>query len=118
MYLIVEISGESYDRIQQGRSVVGQIKRDEITGILTLKAFLRHGKPSKRCKVLCQLPNGKLSESEKLYRLYVAVNKLLDVDSIDQVFDNLILNQQKLELFHNVEYIVHRIHHLKEEEEC
>ena len=88
MYLIVEISGESYDRIQQGRSVVGQIKRDEITGILTLKAFLRHGKSRKRSKVLCQLPNGKLSESEKLYRLYVAVNKLLDVDSIDQVFVN------------------------------
>ena len=41
MYLIVEITEESYDLLKEGKSVVGQISRDSITDNFKLKAFVR-----------------------------------------------------------------------------
>lgn len=88
MWILVKVSDEDYERLNGGRKVVGEVRRTKDTYDYVLSSFNSHAKPRKRSKLLCQLPNGKLSESEQLYQMYVAVNKLLDVDTIDQVFDS------------------------------
>ena len=88
MWILVKVSDDDYERLNGGRKVVGEVRRTEDTFDYVLKSFSQSDKHRKRSRLLCQLPNGKLSESEQLYKLYVAVSKVLDVDTIDQVFDS------------------------------
>ena len=105
MWILVKVTDEDYERLSEGRKVVGEIRRTEDTFDYVLKSFSQSAKQRKRSRLLCQLPNGRFSESEKLYKMYVAVSKLLDVDTIDQVFDS---NVQKAMTLLKVKNVINK----------
>lgn len=87
MWIFVKITDEDFKNIERDKRLIGEIKKYGESDDYVLKSFNSSSKRRRKSKLLCQLPNGSVVESEQLYRMRLSFNKLLDFDSIEGAMD-------------------------------
>ena len=82
----IEISEEVLAHLVNGKCVEGSLRRDEWTGRITFRAYNRKS-PFRHERVICQLENGWLKESQQRIKFYSSVKKDLGVAEIHNAME-------------------------------
>ena len=80
----IDIPLEVMERLEEGKSVEGSLRRDEWTGKVTFRAYQRKSR-QRHERVVCQLENGWLKETPQRYKFYNSVRKDLGRRMVDVV---------------------------------
>lgn len=70
----VEMSEEVLTRLDEGKYVEGSFHKDQQTGKLIFRAYVRMSRP-RRDRLVCQLEHGWLKESPARYKFFNSVKK-------------------------------------------
>ena len=85
MKKLVLIDEEVLVRLVEGKYVEGSLHRDQWTGVIIFKAWVRKCPKHPKDRVICQLENGWLKESPLRYKFYNSVKKELGRRMVDVV---------------------------------
>ena len=82
MKKFVELSVETFEKLNQGKYVEGSLRIDESTGKLTFRAYQRKSRPRQPDKTIAELEHGWLKESPKRYKFFSSVKKTLEIPQV------------------------------------
>ena len=82
MKKFVEISVETFEKLNQGKYVEGSLRRDESTGKLTFRAYQRKSRPRQPDVLIAELEHGWLKESPKRLKFFNSVKKTLPIPQV------------------------------------
>ena len=107
MKYLVEITDEAAARLNNGKRVVGAIKKNEGTGEYNFKAFSPIRKPRGKAKVICSTPVGRVVETPQRYRSTLSVDKAIGAVETEVVMtDHLGKLMTQLKRYEKKHYLI------------
>ena len=85
MKKLVLIDEEVLVRLVEGKYVEGSLHRDQWTGVIIFKAWVRKCPKHPKDRVICQLENGWLKESAERIKFFNSVKKELGAVQVSEV---------------------------------
>jgi hypothetical protein len=87
MKKLVLIDEEVLVRLVEGKYVEGSLHRDQWTGVIIFKAWVRKCPKHPKDRVICQLENGWLKESPTRIKFFNSVKKSLGLVQVGEVME-------------------------------
>lgn len=106
MKKLVLIDEEVLVRLVEGKYVEGSLHRDKWTGVITFNAWVRKNPKHPKDRVICQLENGWLKESQTRIKFFNSVKKDLGFVQVGEVMERelekamLTMVREKLAEYH------------------
>ena len=88
MKIFVEFSAEAIASLETGKRVEGAIRRDEKTGKLVFKHYIRQTPPRKHDTLIKELEHGWLKESPQRVKFFSSVKKALGTTKVVSVLEH------------------------------
>ena len=78
----IDIPLETLERLVEGKCVVGSLRRDQFTGKITFRAYLRQSRMHQKDKLIKKLPWGWVKESMERIKVFGSFPKDMGTASI------------------------------------